>query len=479
MNTLEQLVAFLPAMWIYALVRQPALAAIALARLDRRPHHLCGRLLPRTRTSAARIRDHVRSPSARCGSARPEAWYARCCPSERGPSADPPPAHGTICTFSPHPLPSLPSPPARHVAHERTPRRFAAVRRRTRAARSDPGRHRGLRGRHQSAQGQSRRRRLLRRHRQAAAARMREACRARDDRPGNARAAICRSTASPPTTGRSSALLFGADSDVIRSGRAVTVQALGGTGGLKIGADFLRRFAPGAQVWISDPSWENHRALFEERRLHGQHLPLLRRGDARPRLRGDARARSSGCRRLDRRAARVLPQPDGRRSYARAVDAHHRSRARARSAAVPRHRVPGLRRRHRRGRARSSAASPPRQGPLFVSSSFSKSFSLYGERVGALSVVAADQDEAARVLSQLKRVVRANYSTPPTHGGQIVTHGARLAGTARAVGSRARDDARPHQADARHAGGAAARARARTPTSASCSRSVACSRTRA
>jgi aromatic-amino-acid transaminase len=59
-------------------------------------------------------------------------------------------------------------------------------------------------------------------------------------------------------------------------------------------------------------------------------------------------------------------------------------------------------------------------GPLFVSSSFSKSFSLYGERVGALTVVTVDKDEASRVLSQLKRVVRANYSNPPTHGGQIV-----------------------------------------------------------
>src|SRR4029079_19692515 len=63
-------------------------------------------------------------------------------------------------------------------------------------------------------------------------------------------------------------------------------------------------------------------------------------------------------------------------------------------------------------------ASTP--GPLFVSSSFSKSFSLYGERVGALSVAATDKDEAARVLSQLKRVVRSNYSNPPTHGGLIV-----------------------------------------------------------
>jgi aromatic-amino-acid transaminase len=66
---------------------------------------------------------------------------------------------------------------------------------------------------------------------------------------------------------------------------------------------------------------------------------------------------------------------------------------------------------------RAFAATP---GPIFISSSFSKSFSLYGERVGALTVVTTDKDEAARVLSQLKRVVRANYSNPPTHGGRIV-----------------------------------------------------------
>src|SRR5450631_3600070 len=58
-------------------------------------------------------------------------------------------------------------------------------------------------------------------------------------------------------------LIFGAESSIVQEGRAVTVQGLGGTGSLKIGADFLRRFLPGAQVWISEPSWENHRALFE------------------------------------------------------------------------------------------------------------------------------------------------------------------------------------------------------------------------
>ena len=92
---------------------------------------------------------------------------------------------------------------------------------------------------------------------------------------------------------------------------------------------------------------------------------------------------------------------------------------------------------------RKFAATP---GPLFVSSSFSKSFSLYGERVGALSRRRRDKDEAARVLSQLKRVIRANYSNPPTHGGQIVAIGAAPAGVARALGDRARRHARAHQA---------------------------------
>ena len=123
---------------------------------------------------------------------------------------------------------------------------------------------------------------------------------------------------------------------------------------------------------------------------------------------------------------------------------------------------------------RRFAATP---GPLFVASSFSKSFSLYGERVGALSVVTATSDEAARVLSQLKRVVRANYSNPPTHGGQIVATVLSNPGAARAVGSRARRHARAHQADAQDAGREARRARARPRISASCSSSAACSRT--
>jgi aromatic-amino-acid transaminase len=214
-------------------------------------------------------------------------------------------------------------------------------------------------------------------------------------------------------------LVFGADSEAVAAGRVVTAQALGGTGGLKIGADFLRRFAPGAQVWISDPSWENHRALFEGAGFTVNTYPYF---DAA--TRGlDFDAMRSALEQLPAGSIAVLhacchnptgvdPTPEqwGRiieivraRGIVPFVDIAYQGFGDGIDAdgAVVRH----------------FAATP---GPLFVSSSFSKSFSLYGERIGAFSAVGADKDEAARVLSQLKRIIRANYSTPPTHGGQIV-----------------------------------------------------------
>jgi aromatic-amino-acid transaminase len=214
-------------------------------------------------------------------------------------------------------------------------------------------------------------------------------------------------------------MLLGSDSDAVKSGRAVTVQALGGTGALKIGADFLRRFAPRAEVWISDPSWENHRALFElagfvvntypyyKASTHGlefdgmigalEHLPpqsvvVLHVCCHNP----------TGVDPTDEQWARIIDVVRSR-SLIPYLDIAYQGFADGlvKDAMV----------------VRQFAATP---GPVFVSSSFSKSFSLYGERIGALTVVTADKDEAARVLSQLKRVVRANYSNPPTHGGQMV-----------------------------------------------------------
>ena len=215
------------------------------------------------------------------------------------------------------------------------------------------------------------------------------------------------------------ALLFGADSEIVTSGRAVTVQALGGTGGLKIGADFLRKFAPDAQVYISSPSWENHRALFEGAGFvvhdyayygaasHGlQFAEMLASLQKMPR--GSIVVLHACCHNptgvdpTDAQWTEIIDVVRGR-GLLPFLDMAYQGFA---DGIEPDGTV-----------VRRFAAAP---GPLFVSSSFSKSFSLYGERVGALSVVAVDREEAARILSQLKRVVRANYSNPPTHGGQMV-----------------------------------------------------------
>jgi aromatic-amino-acid transaminase len=214
-------------------------------------------------------------------------------------------------------------------------------------------------------------------------------------------------------------LLFGAEGEVLRSGRAVTVQAIGGTGALKIGADFLRRFAPSAQVWISDPSWENHRALFESA---GFAVNAYRYYD--PATRGlDFDGMVAALERIPAGAIVCLHacchNPTG-------ADPTDQQWGRIIEIVRERALVPFVDLAYQGfGDGADADAAPVRRfaatpGPLFVANSFSKSFSLYGERVGALSIVAADRDEAQRVLSQVKRVVRGNYSSPPSFGGQVV-----------------------------------------------------------
>ncbi len=215
------------------------------------------------------------------------------------------------------------------------------------------------------------------------------------------------------------ALLFGADSALVKSGRLVTAQALGGTGALRIGADFLRRLGSGDKVLISDPSWENHRALFENAGFKVETYPYY---DAATRgVRFDAmlaalRAAAPGTTVVLHACCHNPTGVDLTEAQWRDVVAVVRERGLisfldiayqgfgdgidADGFAVRLFGEAGL--------------------PLLVASSFSKSFSLYGERVGALTVVTADRDEAARVLSQLKRLIRTNYSTPPTHGASLV-----------------------------------------------------------
>jgi len=214
-------------------------------------------------------------------------------------------------------------------------------------------------------------------------------------------------------------LLFGEGSPLIASGRLVTAQALGGTGGLKIGADFLKRIKPNASVLISDPSWENHRALYEGAGFKVDTYPYY---DAQTHGldfgRMEAALKSAGpnsivvlhacCHNptgvdLTTDQWKAVVRLAGERQFIPVLDIAYQGFGEgieADAVAVRLFADAGV--------------------PFFVSSSFSKSFSLYGERVGALTIVVTSKDEATRVMSQLKRVIRSNYSTPPTHGGSVI-----------------------------------------------------------
>ncbi len=215
------------------------------------------------------------------------------------------------------------------------------------------------------------------------------------------------------------ALVFGAESEPVTSGRVATVQAIGGTGGLKIGADFLKKLSPNAKVLISDPSWENHRALFTNA---GFEVGTYAYYDAEKRdvnfvgMLASLKAAAAGtivvlhacchnptgyditAAEWDQvievlKAGKLTPFLDmAYQGFGHGIKED--------GAVIGKFVASGMN--------------------FFVSTSFSKSFSLYGERVGGLSVLCQDKEEAGRVLSQLKIVIRTNYSNPPTHGGAVV-----------------------------------------------------------
>ena len=215
------------------------------------------------------------------------------------------------------------------------------------------------------------------------------------------------------------ALVFGAGSEMLAQNRVATAQALGGTGGLRVGADLLKKVQPQAKVLISDPSWENHRALFTQAGFTVETYPYY-----------DAATR--GVRVADMLAALKAAAP-GTIVVLHACchnptgcDISAAQWEQVAAACAERGLVPFLDMAYQgfgEGIAEDGAAVQcflKAGAPFFVSTSFSKSFSLYGERVGALSVVCASADEAARVLSQMKIVIRTNYSNPPTFGATVV-----------------------------------------------------------
>jgi aromatic-amino-acid transaminase len=214
-------------------------------------------------------------------------------------------------------------------------------------------------------------------------------------------------------------LLLGQDSPLLAAGQVVTIQALGGTGALKVGADYLKRLLPEATVYISDPSWENHRALFEAAGFPVESYPYYE-----PATRGvDFAGMKAKLASLPAGSVIVLHACCHNPTGADLSDAQWDE-----VVAVCRERglVPFLDMAYQgfadgiKEDAVAVRAFSASGLQFLVSSSFSKSFSLYGERVGALSLVTASRDEAARVLSQVKRVIRTNYSNPPIHGGAVV-----------------------------------------------------------
>jgi aromatic-amino-acid transaminase len=215
------------------------------------------------------------------------------------------------------------------------------------------------------------------------------------------------------------ALVFGAESDVVKSGRVSTVQAIGGTGGLKIGADFLKKVSPNAKVLISDPSWENHRAIFVNAGFEVgsyAYYDAEKRGVNFDGMLASLNAAAAGtivvlhacCHNptgydiTDAQWDQVIAvvKAKGLTAFLDMAYQGFGHGIAEDGAVIGKFVAAGLN--------------------IFVSTSFSKSFSLYGERVGALSVVASDKEEASRVLSQLKIAIRTNYSNPPIHGGAVV-----------------------------------------------------------
>nr|WP_315207323.1 amino acid aminotransferase [uncultured Albidiferax sp.] len=214
-------------------------------------------------------------------------------------------------------------------------------------------------------------------------------------------------------------LVFGADSEPVTSGRAVTVQGIGGTGGLKIGADFLKKLSPNAKVMISDPSWENHRALFQNAGFEVEsytYYDAAARGVNFDGMLASLNAAAAGtivvlhacCHNptgYDITAAQwdQVVEVVKARKLTPFLDMAYQGFGygiQEDGAVIGKFVAAGL--------------------SFFVSTSFSKSFSLYGERVGALTVLCESKEEASRVLSQLKICIRTNYSNPQIHGATVV-----------------------------------------------------------
>ena len=216
------------------------------------------------------------------------------------------------------------------------------------------------------------------------------------------------------------ALLLGQDSAIIEQGRAVTVETIGGTGALKIGADFLKKLTPNSKVYVSNPTWQNHESIFEDAGFTVETYPYYSAESHGL----DFAAMKARLETLDPKSIVILHacchNPTG-------IDPTLEQWQEILDIVKSRDLIPfldiayqgfgaGLQEDAQAVRLFAEAGIE-----MFVSASFSKSFSLYGERVGALTFTAQSKDLAEKAFSQVRTVIRSNYSNPPTHGATIVS----------------------------------------------------------
>jgi aromatic-amino-acid transaminase len=217
------------------------------------------------------------------------------------------------------------------------------------------------------------------------------------------------------------ALVFGNDSPARADGRIASVQTLGGSGALKVGADFIRRYFPQSKLWVSDPTWENHRFIFERAGFEVNTYPYY--DEATGGLLFDAMLES-----IDKLPAKSVVLLHACCHNPTGVDLDEAQWTKLIDVLQKRDLLPFVDMAYQGfGTGLDADAFAVRElarrgVPAFIANSFSKNFSLYGERCGGLHVICDDAAEADRVLGQLTSAVRANYSNPPTHGAKIVTH---------------------------------------------------------
>ncbi|MBB3256588.1 aromatic-amino-acid transaminase [Paraburkholderia bannensis] len=215
-------------------------------------------------------------------------------------------------------------------------------------------------------------------------------------------------------------LVFGAQCPSRGAGRVATVQTLGGSGALKVGADFIKRYFPQSQVWVSDPTWENHRFIFERAGFEVNTYPYY--DEATGGLKFDAMLSA-----IDALPAKSVVLLHACCHNPTGVDLDDAQWVQLIDVLQKRDLLPFVDMAYQGFGAGLDADAFAvrelgRRGvPALVANSFSKNFSLYGERCGGLHVICEDAAAADRVLGQLTGAVRSNYSNPPTHGAKLVT----------------------------------------------------------